>query len=259
MRILALPGGGVRGILQARLLERIESELPFLAKVDAFAGASIGTVNAIWLALGRPAQDLVPLYRRAAPFVFGKGFLARHAGAALRSTLASHLGDKRLKDLPKPVLAYAVSASGVELAKPDELLVDVALASTAAPVALPAHQGKVDGGLVQNDPSAAALAWAEKRGAPRGQVRIFAVGTGAAPAKPTGSLLGTLRAAMAISQCAAQVECHQALGDRYYRLQASLEREVALDDVGAVDELVEAADRTSLDGLGWWLRRTFCT
>lgn len=260
MRILSLPGGGVRGILQARLLERIEQERPFLAQVDAFAGASVGALNAVWLALGRPVQDLVPLYRKAAPFVFGSGFLARHAGAALRATLATHLGDKRLQDLPRPVLAYSVSAVGIELARPDELLVDVALAATAAPGALPAHQGKVDGGLVQNDPSAAALAWAEKRGTPRTAVRIFSVGTGVAPPAPSaGGLFGALKAAMAVGQCAAQVECHQALGDRYYRLQPRLDREVALDDATAVNELVETADRADIGGVSHWLRAAFGT
>jgi len=47
-RIPSLDGGGIRGVLTARPLERIEAKRPgFLAGVDLFAGTSTGAILAL--------------------------------------------------------------------------------------------------------------------------------------------------------------------------------------------------------------------
>ncbi len=70
-RILSLDGGGIRGVLTARLLERIAEVRPeFLGRVDLFAGTSTGSILAIGLAMGLTPTRLVALYREQGPLIF---------------------------------------------------------------------------------------------------------------------------------------------------------------------------------------------
>lgn len=256
MQLLCLEGGGVRGVLQARLLERLQNERPFLDRMDSFAGASIGVVTAMWIATERPIEDLVGVYRKAAPFVFGaKGFLARHAHMALRTTLQHYLGSLRLRDLKRPVLSYALGKDGPRFFDPlrsadaDELVVDVVLAATAAMPALPAHKGLVDGGALASDPSQVALEWV----GPHNVSALLAVGTGSAPIR--GGFLASLAgAAIRGQQCAVSVACRSALGARYHKAQAQLQRAIGLDEASAIDELLQVADAWDTTETVRWLR-----
>ena len=64
-RILSLDGGGIRGIIAARILEVIEQRLqrPLTEYFDLIAGTSTGAIAAAGLMAGRSASDLVNLYR----------------------------------------------------------------------------------------------------------------------------------------------------------------------------------------------------
>lgn len=63
MRILSLDGGGIRGVLTARLLSRLERACPgFLNHVDIIAGTSTGGILALGLARGLTTEQLVELY-----------------------------------------------------------------------------------------------------------------------------------------------------------------------------------------------------
>jgi predicted acylesterase/phospholipase RssA len=71
MRILSLDGGGIRGVITARLLERIEKACPgFLDHVDVIAGASTGGIQALKLASGGKVGDLVGLYKNRGADIF---------------------------------------------------------------------------------------------------------------------------------------------------------------------------------------------
>jgi hypothetical protein len=82
-RILALDGGGVKGILTAAMLEVVEARLK--ARIadeaareafrlsdyfDLIGGTSTGSIIAAWLALGRKASEVTALYRELCPEVF---------------------------------------------------------------------------------------------------------------------------------------------------------------------------------------------
>ena len=57
--ILSLDGGGIRGVLTAELLRRLDDALPFMDHVDVIAGTSSGGIPALGLADGlRPEQAL---------------------------------------------------------------------------------------------------------------------------------------------------------------------------------------------------------
>ncbi len=66
----------------------------------------------------------------------------------------------------------------------NELVVDVALRSAAAPTVFPSHQGHIDGGMVANNPSTVAIAMALGHKEPRPaleDIRLLSVGTGLTP------------------------------------------------------------------------------
>jgi hypothetical protein len=78
-RILALDGGGVRGIFTLQILARIEALLrdaqhrPDLVLADAFdliAGTSTGAIIAAFLALRKPVADIERLYLEFGPLMF---------------------------------------------------------------------------------------------------------------------------------------------------------------------------------------------
>lgn len=63
MNILSLDGGGIRGVLTARLLQRLDRACPgFLDHVDVIAGTSTGGIQALFLANGGKVEQLTDLY-----------------------------------------------------------------------------------------------------------------------------------------------------------------------------------------------------
>ena len=213
-RILSLDGGGVRGAVTARLLERLEAEQPgCLARADLIAGTSIGGILALGLAYGLPPdrcrallEDNAPLiFPRWFPYNFGWARLARHLFAALyendelKNALLAEFGERRLADLRARVL---IPAFDLDAQYPNqrprwkakffhnfpgadsdgaERIVDVAMRTSAAPTYLPIYERFVDGGVVANNPSMCALAQALHRdtGKQRAEdVVVLSVGTG---------------------------------------------------------------------------------
>src|SRR3954467_6744965 len=76
-RIVAIDGGGVRGIIPAVALARLEAVTgrPAREHFDFLSGTSTGAVIAGALAAGIPAERLVSLYRRRGPELFRRVFL----------------------------------------------------------------------------------------------------------------------------------------------------------------------------------------
>jgi predicted acylesterase/phospholipase RssA len=68
--ILSCDGGGIRGLLTAKVIERLQNAVPFLDKVDLFAGTSTGGIIALGLALNLSPAELVALYRVRGPEIF---------------------------------------------------------------------------------------------------------------------------------------------------------------------------------------------
>lgn len=103
-RILALDGGGVRGILSVAYLARLEDELrqrhrnPRLVLSDYFdliAGTSTGAIIAAGLALGYPVDDVRALYMRFAGDVFARSWWRR---GILRARYSNRRLDALLRD-----------------------------------------------------------------------------------------------------------------------------------------------------------------
>jgi uncharacterized protein len=191
-RILSIDGGGIRGLLAAALLERLEAAHPgFLGQIDLFAGTSTGGILALGLASGFSPLQARLLYEELGPQVFSRSTFqilrslgnligAKYAIRPLKDALAQHFGNLTLQELPRRVL---ISSFDLDNDPPDskavrtwkakffhnypgtdsdgqERVVDVAVRTSAAPTYFPIYQGYIDGGVVANNPSTCALAQA---------------------------------------------------------------------------------------------------
>jgi patatin-like phospholipase/acyl hydrolase len=299
-RIMSFDGGGVRGVYTARLLERLTAQVPeMLAKAELLAGTSTGGIIALALAAGHAVTDLVALYRDNAPKIFDKSWLhdlaeldglagAEYDNRNLELILAGEFATTRLDQLNKRVLIPSFQLdnqdprAGQRKWKPKffhnypgpqsdgtELVVDVALRTSAAPIYFPTYQIYVDGGVVANDPSMAALAQALDRdtgGQKLEDLYLFSLGTGTNPtyipghdldwglaqwAKPLVSLM--IDGVMGV----AEYQCAHLLGQRYFRLQPLLPKPIALDDAAAVDDLIAAAEQVDITAAVDWLHAQF--
>ena len=218
MKIVSLDGGGIKGLMTARILERLEAAHPgWLATADLFAGTSTGGILALALASGMTASQCVGLYRDNGKAIFsGRGLLdsilggvdeyfrADYAQDGLRRVLEDAFGDKILKDLPRGVL---IPAFDLRRWCPkffdrehdsDARVVDVALATSSAPTYFQAHgwaTGRdvtcyADGGLFANNPSDSAIAFTRARKADMSKVRMISFGTGSTTPPPPREMLG---------------------------------------------------------------------
>jgi predicted acylesterase/phospholipase RssA len=114
-RILALDGGGARGLLTLGLLGKLEAELARRSPggpnkfrlsqyFDLIGGTSTGSIIAVTLALGWPVRDIVDLYFKLLPAIFARPqapgplriFVPGFKNTALTHALNDHLGDRML-------------------------------------------------------------------------------------------------------------------------------------------------------------------
>ena len=110
-RILALDGGGVRGILSLAFLERMEAELAEKAgkpvrlcdHFDLIGGTSTGAIIAAGLALGYSASDIRQMYVDYAPKIFRRnwwrlqGLQSKFDAGALTAQIRDSVGARRLE------------------------------------------------------------------------------------------------------------------------------------------------------------------
>lgn len=68
--ILSCDGGGIRGLLTALLIKKLDHDCHLLKHVDLFAGTSSGGVIALGLAAGVPITEISELFRRNAKRIF---------------------------------------------------------------------------------------------------------------------------------------------------------------------------------------------
>jgi len=210
--ILALDGGGIRGTIEAVILERLDKEFPnLMTKTDLIVGTSTGGIQALGLAAGYSPSHVREMYIDSAKDVFTDSLLddvknlwkaigADYGTDGLREVLTSQLGNKKLKDLEKRVAIPAFDLDPGPDRKfrswklkvfhnfecPDgdgeELCVDVGLRTAAAPVFFPTVDGYCDGGVVATNPSLIGLTQAldKKRGPgmPLNQINLLSLGAG---------------------------------------------------------------------------------
>jgi hypothetical protein len=202
IRILSLSGGGIRGILQSVFLERLESDLgtPLHRHFELISGTSTGGIVALAIAAGLSPREITNLYRQHGPEIFrprfGGGLRrgARYKQTPLADALRRQFGNKRLGDLQTEVIITGSSLesfSGRVFSRssdPQLSVVDIALATSAAPTYFPAsgalgsERSYMDGGLWANNPALLAILHAQQHMAARIEnLRLLSIGTGLQP------------------------------------------------------------------------------
>jgi patatin-like phospholipase/acyl hydrolase len=204
-RVLSIDGGGIRGLIAARVIARLEELVSAEAGEERrmadcfhmFAGTSTGGLLALGLTVPDPADplrprlggsDLVELYMSEGRRIFGDtlhklislgGWIGpKHSEGRLAQALRDRFGDAMLRDALRELIvtSYDMTEPGPhffkrwrarESADRDVPMVDVGLATSAAPTYLPSHglgdRALVDGGVFAANPSVAAVVEALKR------------------------------------------------------------------------------------------------
>ncbi|WP_437077485.1 CBASS cGAMP-activated phospholipase [Streptomyces sp. enrichment culture] len=204
-QILALDGGGFRGMFSAAVLTRLEEDLGtrIVDHFDLIAGTSTGGIIALGLGLGLSPREILTFYTEHGPRIFrdrsrmrGIRHLlrAKYGSEPLKAALTEVFGDRTFGESTKRLVitSYNVAADDVYLFRTPHLptlkrdwrekAVNVALATSAAPTYLPGMPldgaRLIDGGVWANNPTMVALTEAVgPLSVPLNALRVFSLGT----------------------------------------------------------------------------------
>lgn len=297
-QILSLSGGGFLGLYTVSVLAELEERSGKLLNecFDLFAGTSIGGIVALGLAAGRSASDIRDAFIRHGPRIFPDlpprskaAWLRRfvrnvpaplYSPGPLRDTIEHIVGvDTCMSDLSRPVVVPAVSLTkgGPKVFKTGHherfvldwrlRVVDVALATSAAPTYFPAHrigdELYADGGMYANSPDMIAVHEAEMfLGVPRSEIHVLSVGTTttdfamSSGLNPNMGIMGWMRnqrltdVMIGSQQALINDMMRHVLADRYMRIdrrQADEQRAVLALDVATPEAIsnLQSLARTS--------------
>jgi len=212
VQILALDGGGLKGLFSASALKALEEHLghSITEHFDLIAGTSTGGLIALGLGLGKSAKEIQEFYIKDGPKIFpNRGlkkilrfwknwFYTKYSNKMLKETLQKLLvlpdaDEPLLRDSTKRLLIPTFLAANSKpriLKTPHDprLRSDwrlpmwaVAMATSAAPTYPPAfHYGGnryLDGGLWANNPSLVAVVEAIEMGASLENIRVLNLST----------------------------------------------------------------------------------
>ncbi len=291
--IITFDGGGVRGALTVNLLNRLCARVPsLLRQTDMLAGTSTGALIALCLAYGVSPKELLSLYSSYnAQYIFAEPnrgitkpkYKNHNLKRVISSVFPAYL---RLKDLKSTVVIPAFKlcqgyhgkwrpvffSNFPQSETRNDYVIDVAMASTAAPVYFPSYNNYIDGGVIANNPSLAALASAvdQRMGGQQLQaIRLLSIGTGETTRRIGANTdhWGALQWALygqapfpllrILLSGVEETDTHlssQLLGSFYYRLNPHLPNSFALDKYQAVPLLTKLAKRYSLTPTTQWLK-----
>lgn len=294
-RVMTFDGGGIRGVLSARLIQRLEYASPGLSRSAAmYAGTSTGSIIALGLAYGLDPKEIVDLYVQNAEIIFTpKGtsrLKPRYGNARLTQVLEAVFPPTlRLSDLRRAVLVPTFSVRGENgggwrpvfltnlrgSSNADTPVVDAILASSAAPGFFPSYGRYIDGGTVDSNPSISAIAYAARTAEAPGdlsQIRLLSTGTGhrLQGIRDDTSEWGEVQwflypkpkfpfpsALMSAQTQASSMYSRQLLGRGYYRLNPLLKQSIPLDAWQEVPKLLEIADAFPLGPAEEWVREAW--
>lgn len=220
VKILSLDGGGIRGYLSATALKRFcvdalitPTELP--NAFDIITGTSIGGIQALGYAYGQSPQMMLQFFADKGSSIFSYSSIlplsaykfscimglpsypaSFYGQEPLRAALESVFGTTlTLADLPakvlipswdgtahKPVIFSNITGYEPLLTGANEKVVDVALATSAAPLYFPsiavAEQTMIDGGVFLNNPSTLAYSVSRQLFPSSSRFCLLSIGTG---------------------------------------------------------------------------------
>ena len=184
--ILALDGGGIRGVYGAHVLAKLEDTLsaPVRERFDLIAGTSTGSILAGAASMNIPMETLVGLFESQAGRIFSRRRFSlfpfvrsRYSTHPLDRVIGEYVPEVTMGEVPTPLMITSsdISTGGVHVFKSRYLedlgepymrdgevrLRDAILASCAAPTYFdPRQVGQyllADGGLWANNPTIIAV------------------------------------------------------------------------------------------------------
>jgi len=206
--ILSIDGGGLRGLINCILLERLSRRFPdFLEKIDFVCGTSNGAMVSMGIAFGWSPSTCRKLIELSAPYVFHSGSMAvksaKYSNRALKLFCDSVWRDLPLSEARTTVLVPALlldnerddenrscevrffhnvrTHTGNFEPVASEKASDVIMRTAAAPTYFPSFQQYVDGGMFAHDPASCALTFAQSKrrlGIPLEDIVLLSMGTG---------------------------------------------------------------------------------
>jgi patatin-like phospholipase/acyl hydrolase len=216
-QILALDGGGIKGLFSAAVLAQIEEDTrtQIVDHFDLITGTSTGGIIALGLGLGLRPREIVQFYVERGPDIFrnpvglrsvghwlGRKFPARALEAAVRGCFKDHLLLSSTKRLVIP--SYNLGEDDVYIFKTPHHprlkrdfkvpMWKVAMATSAAPTYFNSFRGidhlrLIDGGVWANNPAMVGVVEARSMlGADLDQIRVLSLGTSDPVTKRLGYL-----------------------------------------------------------------------
>jgi hypothetical protein len=212
VQVLALDGGGLKGLFSASVVKSIENQLghSICDHFDIVTGTSTGGLIALALSLGRSGKEIQQFYVESGHKIFPCGglegalrklrwaFYSKYSNKVLKSTLLDLLCSK-VRD--QPILGDSLKRLVIPTFRAGESIPRllktphaeryrydwrlpmwaVGLATSAAPTYLPSfsYDGKtyLDGGLWANNPSLVGLVEAKDLGAEIKNIKVLNIGT----------------------------------------------------------------------------------
>ncbi len=213
IKVLAIDGGGIRGIIPAVILSELQTRLfaDLYTVFDLIAGTSTGGIIALGIGTrcknGGPysPDELVDLYVQNGPAIFKKNPLTtelqvvgpKYSPDALETTLTQYFQDTEFQTALTPLLisSYDLQSQLPFFFKSHRIagdssfnwkVTDIARATSAAPTFFPPlhlvsgdqDYALVDGGVFVNNPSMAAYAEARSLYPAAPNIVVVSVGTG---------------------------------------------------------------------------------
>ena len=288
--ILSFDGGGIRGTLSANLLERIQNEIIDMVKItNLISGTSTGSLIALGLAYGMTPKEVSNLYSKAnIEYIFDKSYSQisrpKYNNDNLKEVLLSVFPERlKLKDLGKLVVIpsfyigdeynswKAVFYNNIPNSETEDYtVIDVAMASSAAPVFFPSYNRNIDGSIIANDPSLVSIIYAidKELGKEVDKIRLLSFGTGYCydsikedtskwgaiewitskePDLPIISIMfeGNSQLSYTFSK--------KLLGNNYYRINPKMDEDIAMDDTEAINYLINLAKEYEIKQCVNWL------
>lgn len=277
--IISFDGGGLRGALSIKLLERIANEAPdIVKKANLISGTSTGSLIALGLAYGLSPMKISELYRKEnVEYIFDKSYAQisrpkydnKHLKEVLLSIFPENL---KLKDLGKLVIIptfylgdkdnswKAMFCNNMPNSPTEDYrVIDVAMASSAAPVFFPSYECHIDGGIIATDPSLASIIYSidKELGKSIDNIRLLSFGTGYCynSIKEDTSNWGAIEwvtsknpdlpiIAVTLDGNAqvSQIFSKKLLDDNYCRVNPKMDKDISMDDVKALDYLLELSN-----------------
>jgi len=260
--ILSVDGGGVLGIGPCEFMKYVEYYMGFSYRnPDACAGTSVGGIIAAASACKMSFADTNKLFEMLAPQIFATPPLSwafnpstpKYDGKGLKSALRYAFGNAKMSDLPIPLfivaMDYRTGKPKVWDSSDGDLVRDVVATSCSAPTYFPPICGKVDGGLVANNPSMCAVAGCiSKLGWKLEDLWMLSLGTNGDywEDPEVDSTTGKLEWAKLLlttptrgNEELATFQTRALLRDRLLRIEPILNRDYGLDDLEIMGEYAQ--------------------